>query len=155
MHAPLPERIDVERAVATGRVYAGSVPLSAMPRLTSLLADDRGEVRYQLQFGRNAIHQKMVEMHAETALPLICQASLERFELPVQVQVRLGFVRDEADEAGLPEGYEAALTDEGFVDPLALIEALGYVQFYLLTTLAALPGIVLFAWLVRRGYVRE
>jgi PAT family beta-lactamase induction signal transducer AmpG len=37
----------------------------------------------------------------------------------------------------------------------ALIEALGYVQFYLLTTLAALPGIVLFAWLVRRGYVRE
>ena len=37
----------------------------------------------------------------------------------------------------------------------ALIEALGYVQFYLLTTLAALPGILLFAWLVRRGYVRE
>lgn len=122
MHAPLPERIDVERAVATGRVYAGSVPLSAMLRLTSLLADDRGEVRYQLRFGRNAIHQKMVEMQAETALPLICQASLERFELPVQVQARLGFVRDESDEAGLPEGYEAALTDEGFVDPLALIE---------------------------------
>lgn len=37
----------------------------------------------------------------------------------------------------------------------ALIESFGYVQFYLLTTLAALPGIVLFAWLVRRGEVRE
>jgi uncharacterized protein len=122
MHAPLPERIEVERAVATGRVYAGSVPLSAMPRLTSLLADARGEVRYQLKFGRNALHQKMVEMQAQAGLPLICQASLERFELPVQVEARLGFVRDESDEAGLPEGYEAALTDEGFVDPLALIE---------------------------------
>jgi hypothetical protein len=81
MHAPLPERIEVERAVATGRVYAGSVPLSAMPRLTSLLADARGEVRYQLKFGRNALHQKMVEMQAQAGLPLICQASLERFEL--------------------------------------------------------------------------
>ena len=34
-----------------------------------------------------------------------------------------------------------------------LIEQLGYVDFYLLTTLAALPGILLFAWLVRSGLV--
>jgi PAT family beta-lactamase induction signal transducer AmpG len=31
----------------------------------------------------------------------------------------------------------------------ALIEAMGYVNFYLLTTLAALPGIVLFWWMMR------
>lgn len=35
----------------------------------------------------------------------------------------------------------------------ALIEALGYVNFYLLTTLAALPGIVLFWWMSRTGLV--
>ena len=34
-----------------------------------------------------------------------------------------------------------------------LIEALGYVQFYLLTTLAALPGVLLFAFLWRSGRV--
>lgn len=34
-----------------------------------------------------------------------------------------------------------------------LIEQLGYVDFYLLTTVAALPGILLFAWLVRSGLV--
>lgn len=33
----------------------------------------------------------------------------------------------------------------------ALIESFGYVQFYLLTTVLALPGILLFAWLIRRG----
>lgn len=37
----------------------------------------------------------------------------------------------------------------------ALIEAIGYMQFYLLTTLLALPGIVLFWLLLRRGYVTE
>lgn len=35
----------------------------------------------------------------------------------------------------------------------ALIEALGYVNFYLLTTLLALPGILLFWFMMRRGMV--
>lgn len=35
----------------------------------------------------------------------------------------------------------------------ALIEALGYVDFYLLTTLAALPGVALFWWMSRSGLV--
>ena len=35
----------------------------------------------------------------------------------------------------------------------ALIDAMGYVNFYLLTTLAAVPGILLFWWMIRSGYV--
>jgi PAT family beta-lactamase induction signal transducer AmpG len=35
----------------------------------------------------------------------------------------------------------------------ALIEALGYVNFYLLTTLAAVPGILLFWWMSRTGLI--
>jgi PAT family beta-lactamase induction signal transducer AmpG len=34
-----------------------------------------------------------------------------------------------------------------------LIEAMGYVDFYLLTTVAALPGILLFWWMIRTGLV--
>lgn len=37
----------------------------------------------------------------------------------------------------------------------ALIESLGYVQFYLLTTVLAVPGILLFWWMWRRGTVDE
>jgi PAT family beta-lactamase induction signal transducer AmpG len=36
-----------------------------------------------------------------------------------------------------------------------LIESLGYVQFYLLTTLLAVPGVLLFWWMWRRGTVDE
>lgn len=36
-----------------------------------------------------------------------------------------------------------------------LIDSLGYVNFYLLTTIAALPGIVLFWWMMRSGLVDE
>lgn len=35
----------------------------------------------------------------------------------------------------------------------ALIEGLGYVDFYLLTTLLALPGILLFWWMMRAGLI--
>ncbi|WP_338468059.1 MFS transporter [Novosphingobium sp. ZN18A2] len=35
----------------------------------------------------------------------------------------------------------------------ALIEAMGYVNFYLLTTVVALPGIALFWWMMRTGLV--
>ena len=34
-----------------------------------------------------------------------------------------------------------------------LIDTLGYFDYYLLTTLAALPGIVLFWWMMRSGLV--
>jgi PAT family beta-lactamase induction signal transducer AmpG len=34
-----------------------------------------------------------------------------------------------------------------------MIEAMGYVDFYLLTTLLALPGVVLFWWMSRVGLV--
>ena len=37
----------------------------------------------------------------------------------------------------------------------ALIETMGYVNFYLLTTVAALPGIVLFWWMSRTGLVDQ
>ncbi len=35
----------------------------------------------------------------------------------------------------------------------ALIEALGYVQFYLLTTLVALPGVFLYLFMLRAGFI--
>jgi uncharacterized protein len=122
MLAPLPDQIEIERAVGTGRVYAGTIALKLLPRLTSMLADAAGEVRYELKFGRNMLGQRMVAMHAECALPLICQTSLERFELPIQLDAQLGFVKEEADAAGLPEGFEPTLINDGMVDPAALIE---------------------------------
>src|SRR5690606_41374957 len=35
----------------------------------------------------------------------------------------------------------------------ALIEAMGYVHFYLLTTVAALPGVLLYLFMMRAGLV--
>ena len=38
---------------------------------------------------------------------------------------------------------------------LAVIESLGYVQFYLLTTLVALPGVLLYLFMLRAGLIEQ
>ncbi|MDQ2971393.1 MAG: YceD family protein [Rhodanobacteraceae bacterium] len=118
----LPSRVDAERMVAARRVFHGSLPVASMPRLAAALADDRGEVEYELQFGIDALDTPCVKMHAKAVLILQCQRSLQTFEWPVEIEQRLGLIADECDEAGLPPGVEPLLLDDGTLDPAGAIE---------------------------------
>ena len=120
---PVPEVLDASRMVAARRGVAGWVPLSALTRLRDSLVDTDGEVTYSLDFGTDELKVPFVELRVETELPLLCQRSLERFLFPVAIEQRLGLIRDEADEAALPPGYEALLVPEdGMLKPVELVE---------------------------------
>jgi uncharacterized protein len=111
--------------VAARRGFEGRLPLSAFGRLRDSLHPEGhdGEVRFSLDFDRDALRVPYVELRIETALPLDCQRSLRRFELPVRIVQRLGLMRDESDEAALPEGYEPLLVPEdGQLRPAELVE---------------------------------
>ena len=109
--------------VAARRQFEGCVPLSALTRLGGSLADTEGECRYALEFDRDALQVPYVELSLDTGLPLVCQRSLERFVFPVQIVLRLGLIRDEADEAALPPGYEPLLlAEDGLLRPVDLVE---------------------------------
>jgi len=109
--------------VAGRRIVEGRVPLVALPRLAGMLFDSEGEVRFSLGFDRDVLGVAYAELDLETSLPLHCQRSLQRFGFPVELHQRLGLIRDDADEAGLPPGYEPLLVPEsGEVVALDLIE---------------------------------
>ncbi len=114
--------------VATRRSFDGRLPLAAMARLRDLLTDDQGEVRFSLDFGQDAFQMPFVELRIDAELPLTCQRSLQRFLLPVAMVQRLGLIREssetiEADEAALPQGYEALpVADDGELRPADLVE---------------------------------
>jgi len=119
----LPEPIDAWRMVATRRELGGRLPLSAFKRLEDSLVDTDGSVEWSMQFDTDTLRIPYVEVRITTALPLLCQRSLSRFEHPVEIVQRLGLLRDEADEAGLPEGYEPLLVPgDGQLEPAALVE---------------------------------
>ena len=109
--------------VAARREFEGRIPLAAMTRLASSLSDTEGEVGFRLAFGTDALRIAYVELEIDAELPMECQSSLKRFLLPVQISQRLGLIRDEADEAALPEEYEALLVDaDAMLRPAELVE---------------------------------
>ena len=123
MSAELSRKVDWRRSVAAGRELEGRLPLAGRARLGDLLFDTEGQVHWAAGFGRDELGVPFVEVRVDARLPLECRRTLQRYEHPVQIVQRYGLVRDETDEAGLPEGYEALLADgDGYVDPVALVE---------------------------------
>ncbi|MBU8976250.1 MULTISPECIES: YceD family protein [unclassified Lysobacter] len=123
MSADLPGILDAWRMVAARRGLEGRVPLSALTRLRDSLVDTEGEVRFALEFDSDSLKVPYVELRIDAELPLTCQRSLQRFLLPVNIVQRLGLIRDEADEAGLPPGYEPLLVpDDGQLRTVELVE---------------------------------
>ncbi|MEO6155307.1 MAG: YceD family protein [Thermomonas sp.] len=123
MSHPVPDVLDAWRMVAARREFEGRIPLAAMTRLGSSLLDTEGEVRFRLAFGIDALQVSYVELGIDAELPLECQSSLSRFLLPVRISQRLGLIRDEADEAALPDEYEALLVDaDAMLRPAELVE---------------------------------
>ena len=108
----VPEVLDAWRMVAARRGFEGTLPLSSMSRLRDVLCDDdcrgRGACSRSSSIATRC-RCPTSSCGSKPQLPLECQRSLQRFLHPVQVVQRLGLIRDEADEAGLPEGYEPLL----------------------------------------------
>ena len=122
-YSRVPEAVDAWRMVAARREFEGRIPLATMVRLRDSLLQPEGDARYVLAFGIDALKVPFAELRIEAELPLECQSSLQRFLLPVQLVQRLGLIRDEADEAALPPGYEPLLVaPDGMLKPAELVE---------------------------------
>ena len=124
MSVNVPESLDAWRMVTARKRFDGQVDLAQLSRLQGLLVDAEGQCTYALEFGRDEVLRvSYVELTLTTELPLLCQRSLKRYMHPLSSVQRLGLIREEADEASLPEGYEALLVPEdGQLKPLDLVE---------------------------------
>jgi uncharacterized protein len=122
MSHALPETVDAWRMVQARRRFEGKLPLAALPRLAADLAQPSGDVAFVLDFDKDELGVAYLHVRADAALPLICQRSLDRFELPVHIDTRLGLITREADESGLPEGYEPLLTADGVLRLADVVE---------------------------------
>lgn len=109
--------------VSSRRSFSGRLPVERLDRLCETLADSSGEVAYALEFGCDDHRVCYVDVIADTALQLTCQRTLQPFAFPVRVSTRLGMIRHEQEEAGLPQDYEPLLIpSDGRIKPADLIE---------------------------------
>ena len=122
MSQALPETVDAWRMVQARRSFDGALALAGLPRLAADLAQPDGVVTFAIEFDKDELGVPYLHVRADAVLPLICQRSLDRFELPVHVDSRLGLIVREEDEAGLPEGYEPLLVGDGVLRLADVIE---------------------------------
>lgn len=108
--------------VEARRQFRGVLPVASLSRLREALADVRGLVEYELEFGRDALGVPFVAVRARAGLNLQCQRTLDVFEHPLDVDVRLGVIGHEREEAALPPGYEPLLVEDGVLEPAKVIE---------------------------------
>lgn len=123
MSVTLPESVDAWRMVSARRSFEGTLPIATLSRLCEVLASADGEVRFELDFGRDNLGISYVDVRAQASLTLVCQRTLEPFVLPVTLDTRLGLIAQERDEAGLPPDCEPLLVaEDGRLKPADVIE---------------------------------
>lgn len=105
------------------RSFDGAVALTAMPRLAAALDEASGTCRFRLQFDRDSLGIACLDIEADAEVGLVCQRSLESYRQPLSVRQRIGLIRRESDEAGLPADYvPVVVPEDGLLRPLDLIE---------------------------------
>jgi uncharacterized protein len=109
--------------VSARRSFEGTLPIATMSRLCEVLASTDGLLQFELDFGRDELGISYVDVRARASLTLVCQRTLEPFVLPVAVDTRLGLIRQERDEAGLPPDCEPLLVaEDGRLNPADVVE---------------------------------
>lgn len=115
------DRADPWRLAAQGRTLAGRIALGSLPRLAPSLAGT-GDVEYRLAFHLDSEHRAVVSGQVTAELPVQCQRCLGPLVIAVDSRFELAFVRGLDEASRLPESYEPALAEAGWVRPADLVE---------------------------------
>jgi len=122
MSREYPDSISPGRAAEGKRIFSGTIPLSGMKRLASLLVDARGEASFVAAFRKDLDQRVIIDMQVEAALPLVCQASLDNYDEQVSRQSELAVIEQDSEQAELPDNYEPVLTENGRLAIARLVE---------------------------------
>jgi uncharacterized protein len=110
---PLAEFMNPWRLAAEGGRLEGVLALAVLPRLAELLNRTEGVVTVTMTAGVDEQGIPFVIGRLTAAIEVVCQRCLGSLRLPLDVTVRLGLARTEAEADRLPEHYEPLLVPEG------------------------------------------
>ena len=121
-YGPLPKRVDPRKFAEREAKVEGVASVAAMPRLTSLLAEDTGEIQVSLQFAVDEQRLRTVAGSAHGRVIQTCQRCLEPVSVDVEAHVNLAMVLNEEQAKNLPRYYDPLIVETEDVELLSLIE---------------------------------
>jgi len=102
----LPDRLDLIATAEAGRVLRGTVSVSGVERLLPVLTSGQGEMQVELSLGKDAGGTRFLAGTIEGEVVLRCQRCMQDMQQPLDIEFRLGLIRDESAVDKLPDSYE-------------------------------------------------
>lgn len=118
----LPAEIDPRKLAFKGGRVAGRVALAALPRLSELLCDDRGEVLVNMDFSVTDQGLRLIQGNLRTEVQLPCQRCLEPMPQQLAADFQLAVVASDDDAKLLPRGLDPLVLAGDHIDPAEIVE---------------------------------
>ena len=102
----LPDRLDLIATAKAGRVLRGTIAVAGVERLLPALTSGQGELQVELSLGKDAGGTCFLAGTIEGEVVLRCQRCMQNMPQPLDIEFRLGLIRDESAMEKLPDSYE-------------------------------------------------
>ena len=104
--APLPQRIDLRRALARGDCYQGVLGMSQLPQMADVLDPENPAVEMGIRFSRDECGQAVADVSLQAPVLLQCQRCLAPLREKLASRRRLGLVASDEQAMHLRGDYE-------------------------------------------------
>lgn len=104
--SPLPQCVNLRKAVTHGAHYSGVLSGEQIPRLASLLDPDKTRVNVAIRFGRDDEDRSVAEVSLDASVVLVCQRCLGPLKHAINSRSVLGLVPGDEQARALPADYE-------------------------------------------------
>lgn len=115
-------QLNIRKCIDQRARYEGYVELSEMPRLCEALADDRGQVVFELQFGVDEEGHPFLEGHCESDVTLTCERCLGTMPLQLSSDFQVGMVYSDEQAKHLAKRYEPVIVHSEILDATSILE---------------------------------
>lgn len=121
-YRPLPKKVDPRKLAERGVRIEGLITPSELPRLASLLVNEEGGLKVELDFGVDEQRFRTVTGSAEGHVYMTCQRCLEPVEVAAEAHFNLAVTLTEEQVKQLPRIYDPLLLEEEEVELRSMIE---------------------------------
>jgi len=121
-NAPLPKKIDPRKLAERGVRIEGEAELSLFPNLASLLVNEQGKVKADLQFENDELRIRTIKGCANGTVNMTCQRCLEPVEIEVEANFNLAIAPTEEHAKTLPRYYDPLIVEGEELELLSMVE---------------------------------
>jgi uncharacterized protein len=122
MPREFPDWVNPWTAAEGNRIFGGTMPLGRLKRLVPLLVHAGGTAWFEAEFRLDEDKRATINMQVRADVSLLCQRSLLPYTEHIERNSLLGVIEDEAEQALLPQHYEASMTSNGRLSFETLVE---------------------------------